>query len=154
MEHVKNDLSKAKWQKDIAETVAKKCLAEAKQTTEAKPEDAAATKKEVTPSVTPTAATDKKETTTVAASVAEKKEDAKCNGASLKFAHCVWREFTKSCPADKQSDSKKCSALREKLAKGEDVDFLSGGGGGDGHHHHYHHKSHHRSSGNRRDDWA
>lgn len=146
MEHVKNDLSKAKWQKDIAETVAKKCLAEAKEPAKDAKTDEATNKKDAAP------ISDKKETSTVASdkkeiAAVDKKEEAsapKCNGASLKFAHCVWREFTKSCPADKQSDSKKCSALREKLAKGEDIDYSTLSG-------HHHHKSHHRSSG-RRDD--
>lgn len=58
----------------------------------------------------------------------------KCNSAGLIFSHCVWREFTKSCPKDMQSDSKKCTNLREKLERGENIDFRQ-----------YHHKFHGRS---------
>lgn len=61
----------------------------------------------------------------------KKTEAGKCNCAGLKFAHCAWREFTKSCPKELQSESKKCTGLREKLEKGDKIDF-----------HSYHHKYH------------
>lgn len=101
--HVKNEVSVSQWQKDVSESVAIKCLAEAKNVTAGKSETA---------------------------DTAEKK----CSSAGLKFGHCLWREFTKACPKEMQSDSKKCSSLREKLEKGEDVDF---------HAYHHHGKFHH-----------
>lgn len=101
--HVKNELSVSQWQKDVAESVAIKCLAEAKEVTAAKSETVETTEK-------------------------------KCSSAGLKFGHCIWREFTKSCPKEMQTDSKKCASLREKLEKGENVDF---------HSYHHHGKFHH-----------
>lgn len=62
-------------------------------------------------------------------------EAGKCSCAAIKFSHCMWREMVKACPKEMQSDSNKCAKLREKLDKGEKIDFHQ--------FHRYHH--HHRS---------
>jgi len=68
-------------------------------------------------------------------------EAGKCSSASLKFSHCMWREMIKACPAALQSDSNKCVKLREKLDKGETIDF-----------HQFHRFHHSRSENNENDD--
>ncbi|KAJ6647571.1 hypothetical protein Bhyg_02794 [Pseudolycoriella hygida] len=68
-------------------------------------------------------------------------ENGKCNPASIKFSHCMWREMIKACPKDLQSDSNKCVKLREKLDKGEKVEY---------HFHRFHHHS--RSENSESDD--
>lgn len=64
-------------------------------------------------------------------------EQGKCNSASIKFSHCLWREMVKACPKAMQSDSNKCAKLREKLDKGEKIDYSQ-----------YHHRFHHSRSDN------
>jgi hypothetical protein len=38
----------------------------------------------------------------------------KCRKTALKFAHCIFRELSMECPAEKQKDSKMCNMMREK----------------------------------------
>ncbi|KAL5290654.1 hypothetical protein ACFFRR_010176 [Megaselia abdita] len=52
------------------------------------------------------------------------KEEGKCSAAPMKITHCIWGQFIQSCPADLQSDSKKCKKIRERLAAGDDKPFL------------------------------
>jgi len=63
-------------------------------------------------------------------------QEGKCNCAAIKFSHCMWREMVKACPKAMQSDSNKCIKLREKLDKGEKIDY------------HQFHRYHHSRSEN------
>lgn len=63
--------------------------------------------------------------------------EGKCNSSAIKFSHCMWREMVKACPKALQSDSNKCVKLREKLDKGEKVDYHQFYR----HHHHHHSRS-------------
>lgn len=67
--------------------------------------------------------------------------EGKCNCAAIKFSHCMWREMVKACPKAMQSDSKKCASLREKLDKGETIDY-----------HQFHRHHHSRSENSDSDD--
>lgn len=55
----------------------------------------------------------------------EESGQKKCNPAIVKVIHCVWREAMKTCPKDLQINSPKCTKLRERLDKGEKIDFHS-----------------------------
>lgn len=65
---------------------------------------------------------------------ASPQEPGKCSCAAIKFSHCIWREMVKACPKAMQSDSNKCAKLREKLDKGEKIDY-----------HQFHRHNHHHS---------
>lgn len=105
--HIKNDVAIADWQKEKIDDIITNCFAEVK-----KPEVA-------------TVATAKVRRDTAEPTVAVAAADKKCNPASLKFGYCAWRELSKACPKEFQSDSPKCVKLREKFAKGENVSPLS-----------------------------
>lgn len=45
-----------------------------------------------------------------------------CNTAALRLSYCLWREFTRACPRELQSRSKRCLQLRDRLANGESLD--------------------------------
>lgn len=64
------------------------------------------------------------------ASDAKNDAPSKCKSASLKLGHCLWREYTRSCPKEFQNDSAKCTKLRSKLDNGIKYDF--------GNYHRYH----------------
>jgi len=51
---------------------------------------------------------------------AEDKEEHKCKPHSLRMGHCMWKEFVKACPKEKQTDSPKCIKLREKIEKNDE----------------------------------
>ncbi len=84
--------------------------------------------KAVSDSVSETCIAEAKEAVT-----ANPPEQGKCNPVAIKFSHCMWREMVKACPKAMQSDSSKCAKLREKLDKGEKIDFHQF------HRHHHHH---------------
>lgn len=52
------------------------------------------------------------------------KVEGKCSAVPMKVTHCIWGQFIQSCPAELQSDSKKCKKIRERLASGDDKPFL------------------------------
>lgn len=52
------------------------------------------------------------------------KGEGKCSAVPMKVTHCIWGQFIQSCPADLQSDSKKCKKIRERLAAGDEKPFL------------------------------
>lgn len=51
-------------------------------------------------------------------------KEGKCSGVPMKITHCIWGQFIQSCPVELQSDSKKCKKVRERLADGDDKQFL------------------------------
>lgn len=53
----------------------------------------------------------------------EESGQKKCNPSNIKMSQCVWRESMKTCPKDLQENSPKCTKLRERLDKGEKIDF-------------------------------
>lgn len=97
----------ADWLKDKSDAIVDKCIKETKEDEVVK----------------------KSKRDTEAAAAAPKE----CNKSTLKFSHCIFREITMACPKDKQKDTKTCTKLREKLERGEMINF----------HHHHHHGHHH-----------
>lgn len=52
-------------------------------------------------------------------------DEKKCSMSALKLGHCLWREFTKSCPQEFQSTTPKCQKIRQSLENGEKYEFGS-----------------------------
>lgn len=49
--------------------------------------------------------------------------DNGCNMAALRLSYCLWREFTRACPRELQSRSKRCLLLRDRLVNGENLEL-------------------------------
>lgn len=60
-----------------------------------------------------------KNATTTAAAAASNDNDSveSCNPASVKLAHCLFREIQLNCPSDQIKDPKSCQRLQDKLKK-------------------------------------
>lgn len=47
----------------------------------------------------------------------------KCNTKMAQFSYCMWRQFTISCPAEKQQKTRQCEKLRMVLKKNSENKF-------------------------------